>query len=438
MKYINILLTCSFLFSCCENAVESKAIKTGANAGEDQTTYVGSYAALDPSQSNLEGEIVNLVQWMQDSSNPAEIYAFAPSLQKKSYAGFVKEGTYKLTLKIGCKSGNIYTDDLIVTVKPRQMSLIEDVNLEARIRQEINFKAGSLTADKLLMVDSLSNYNFALKNKIVSLKGIENCINIASLGLPNESIIDLKPLSTLNKLEYLDLNQNYTIEDISPIYKLTNLKKLILYSNPIKDISGIGNLINLKYLDLLDLPINNISSLSNLINLETLYVSGVGIKTNLNSIEPLKNLTKLTHLDIAGRGITDIKPLENLTGLVFLEVSYNNLIEISAVSNMKKLIRLYIRLNKVENLNGIKNLENLDFLDAADNQINDISELQFLQNIHLIGLSGNKIEDISPLYNNPYLGEGVNLFLRNNPLNNKSINEYIPGLQARGVIVNWQ
>jgi Leucine-rich repeat (LRR) protein len=102
---------------------------------------------------------------------------------------------------------------------------------------------------------------------------------------------------------------------------------------------------------------------------------------------------------------------------------------------MKKLIRLYIRLNKINDISGIKNLESLDYLDAADNEIKDISELQYLPNIHLIGLSRNQIEDILPLVNNANLGKGVYLYLDGNPLNEKSVNEYIPALQARGVSV---
>jgi Leucine-rich repeat (LRR) protein len=102
---------------------------------------------------------------------------------------------------------------------------------------------------------------------------------------------------------------------------------------------------------------------------------------------------------------------------------------------MTKLIRLYIRKNEVEDISGIKNLENLDFLDAADNKIKDISELQYLPGIHLIGLSNNEIEDLLPLVNNPYLGEGVYLYIGGNPLSEKSINVYIPALVERGVTV---
>lgn len=395
----------------CENSITNEEKKSIANAGEDQTAYVGSYAVLDPSKSNIQGETVDLVEWIQDPNNPAEIYAFAPSLKEKSYAGFVKEGTYKFILKINCKSGNIYSDSLIIIVKPRQISLIDDINLEIRVRQRLNFKEGELSADKVQMLDSLFNTNFALKNKIASINGLDYCKNLKYLLLGNENITDLGPLSNLTKLEVLDLNQNYTVEDIAPIYNLINLKKLTLYSNPIKDISGLGNLTKLTELYLMYTPIRDISSLGSLVNLEILYLDCSGTGVILNSINPLAYLTKLRHLYLGAAGITNIKPLENLTELVLLNLSFNNLSDISPILKLKKLIRLYVGFNKIENLNGIKDLGDLDYLDAMNNQIKDISELQYLPKIHLIGLSGNKIEDIAPLVNNPYLGKGVYIYL---------------------------
>ncbi len=436
-KIITIFSICNLLFSC-DHTIDNKETKIGANAGEDQISFVGSYSVLDISKSIIN-EPIDLIEWIQDAANPQEMNLFAQSsLNDRWVVGFEKDGIYKFTLSIKCKSGNVYTDSVIITVKPRQISIIEDIYLEARIRYKLNYKEGGLNAIKLMMLDTLLYADFILKNyKTKSIKGIENCSNLIYLPLSNESITDLTPLSALTKLEFLDLNQNYTVEDISPLTNLVNLKKLILYSNPIKDISPLANLTNIVYLDLLDLPINDINSLSNLINLETLYASGVGVKVNFNNISSLNNLTKLTRLDLAGRGIVNLKPIENLTELILLQVSYDSLTEISSVSKMKKLIRLYIRRNKVDDISGIKNLENLDYLDAADNQIKDISELQYLPAIHLIGLDGNKIEDISPLVNNPNLGKGVYLYLKNNPLSEKSINEYIPILIARGVTVYY-
>ena len=437
-KFTQVIFIIISFFLSCDNSVDTKETISKADAGEDQETYVGSYVIFNPTKSKLaEADIIELIEYVPNSDNPREVFPIVQAtLTDKFIADFEIEGNYKFTLTIKCKNGNVYTDDIIVNVKPRQPSLIEDIFLEARLRYRINYKDGELNAEKLLMVDSLPEPAFYIWNyKIENINGIEYCTNICYLRLNNQNIRDLSPLSNLTKLEFLDLYQNYTIEDISPIYNLTNLKKLILYSNPITDISGLGVLTELTELFLWGTPISDISSLSSLINLEILYIDGVGTGVNFNSIEPLRDLTKLKRLDIAGRSISNIKPLVDLTELIMLGLSYNNLTEISSVSKMKKLIRLYIRKNKVESLSGIKNLENLDYLDAADNQIKDISELEFLPKIHLIGLSGNKIEDISPLVNNPNIGQGVYLYLGGNPLNEKSINEYIPALIARGVTV---
>lgn len=435
-KTFFICLVTSSLNIHCENSTTPEEDRQKAEAGEDQETYVGSYAVINVSQSQIK-EPISLIEWEQNCSNPKEVNLFSQSSLKDYWIlAFETEGIYKFYLHINCESGNVFTDSVIVTVNPRQETMIDDIYLEARIRYRLDYKEGELNVDKLQLIDSLPSPGFHIKNyKTISLNGLEHCTNLVYLALANESITNLGPLSNLIKLEFLNLNQNYTIEDISPIYNLLNLKTLIIYSNPIKDISGLGNLTNLTYLDILGTPISDISSLASLVNLETLYFDGAGTETSFNSIEPLSNLTKLRYLDIADRGITDIRPLKNLTELILLSVSYNNLAEISAVSNMKKLIRLYIRKNNVEDITGIRNLENLDYLDAADNQIKDISELQYLSNIHLIGLSGNKIEDILPLVNNSYLGEGVYLYLGGNPLNEKSLNEYVPELTQRGVTV---
>ena len=55
--------------------------------------------------------------------------------------------------------------------------------------------------------------------------------------------------------------------------------------------------------------------------------------------------------------------------------------------------------------------------------------------LDLKGVSYNQITNIKPLVDNPGIGKGDIVGLDGNPLNEKSINEYIPALQARGVHV---
>ena len=434
-----VIIVVALLFVSCHNPVDStKKEILKANAGGDQTSYVGSYILLDASKTKLlAGEQISDIEWIADSTNPEKILINEGDnrILDPWYTGFDKEGKYKITLNVTSTSRNVYTDDMTVIVKPRQAGLMVDANLEIQIRYKNNYPVGDLSADRLHLLDTINVALFALQNPIRSLEGIEHCSNLTFLSVGLEKIVDLKPLSSLIRLEFLDVEQNRTIEDISPIYSLTSLKTLILFSDPIKDISGLSNLINLKELDLNWTPISDISSLTNLVNLEILFLAGVTINSSFITLEPLRNLTKLKQLTLYDRSITDITPLQNLTELNYLALSYNSLTNISALSRMNKLLRLEIDLNNINDMSGIKNLINLDYLSADNNQIKDISELQYLPKIHVIGLSGNKIEDLLPLVNNTNIGKGVYIFLSNNPLNQKSINEYIPALIARGVVV---
>ena len=52
-------------------------------------------------------------------------------------------------------------------------------------------------------------------------------------------------------------------------------------------------------------------------------------------------------------------------------------------------------------------------------------------------LYGNQISDISPLIENSGLDEGDQVWLEQNPLNDSSLNVYIPVLEQRGVTVNY-
>ena len=52
-------------------------------------------------------------------------------------------------------------------------------------------------------------------------------------------------------------------------------------------------------------------------------------------------------------------------------------------------------------------------------------------------LDYNQIEDISPLVANTGLGEGDEVILIDNPLNNQALNEQVPALKSRGVTVYY-
>jgi len=155
-----------------------------------------------------------------------------------------------------------------------------------------------IIVDMLSGVDSIYTgiditflHNFQELNSptpITSLAGIENLVNLRTLGLHNTpygTITDLTPLTALTQLEWLSF-EGGNVSDITPLAGLTNLEHLNLRSN----------------------NITNIAPLSNLVNLEVL---GLG-RNNITDLAPLSNLENLTWLEISGNCISDFTPIDAL------------------------------------------------------------------------------------------------------------------------------
>jgi len=94
---------------------------------------------------------------------------------------------------------------------------------------------------------------------------------------------------------------------------------------------------------------------------------------------------------------------------------------------------LYANKKGITRLRGIQRCKKLEILNLADNQISNIKSLKSLTNLRRLILKGNQIVDISPLVRNSGIGEGDDIDLRRNPLNNEAYKVHIPTLQKRGV-----
>ena len=82
-------------------------------------------------------------------------------------------------------------------------------------------------------------------------------------------------------------------------------------------------------------------------------------------------------------------------------------------------------------------LEGLTTLYAWDKSIVDLGGLEHCTDLTWLTFRNNQISDISALVQNPGLGEGDTVDLRNNPLSGESVDVYVPQLQDRGVTVYY-
>ena len=305
-----------------------------------------------------------------------------------------------------------------------------DPNLEEAIGAAIDadIDERSIYPSDLKGLESLH----ADQRNISDLTGLEHCSDLVRLYVDRNNIDDISPLASLTNLAWLYLYDNQ-VDDISPLASLTNLTWLYLHDNQIGDISPLANLANLTRLYLDRNDIGDISPLANLANLTRLELD----HNQVRDISALANLTNLTRLDFYDNQIDDISSLANLTRLTRLELDRNDIEDISALADLTRLTQLELQDNRIGDVSALASLTRLERLELQGNDIDDISALANLTRLNWLELQDNQIEDISPLVDNPGLSKGDTVDLRNNPLNDISINTYIPELEKRGVDVDF-
>ena len=136
-------------------------------------------------------------------------------------------------------------------------------------------------------------------------------------------------------------------------------------------------------------------------------LTGLQFATNLQNIgffgnqitelSSLANLRNLESLNLSDNEISDILPLKNLPNLRWLNLVHNQIVDLSPLENLRNLRWLNLARNHIVNLSSLKNLTQLEELILWSNQISDISPLAGLLNLKRLDLLSNDIVDVSPL-----------------------------------------
>ena len=148
-------------------------------------------------------------------------------------------------------------------------------------------------------------------------------------------------------------------------------------------------------------------------------------------------LREITNLSLSGKMITDIGGLGNCSNLVTLDLYDNKIEHIGTLIGCTKLNELNLGMNQLTDISTLSYLKELSILNLDSNNIIDITPLTSLTALSELYLSNNQISNVGLLVANTGLSEGDLIVLENNPLNEASINTYIPQLIERGVNVRW-
>ena len=266
------------------------------------------------------------------------------------------------------------------------------------------------------------------RNAVADISVVGGLTALEHFDADRNGISDISPLRRLSGLRELFLNWN-RVGDISALAQMPGLRKAQLLGNRISDLSVLGQLTELTELGLAYNAITDVSPLSALTSLSWLHLGN----NSIEDIAPIAPLTNLGFLALSGNLISDISPLRNLTRLDRLELANNQIVDISALANLEYLEHLDLDSNLIVDIGVLADLPNIAYLHLSFNRIVDISPLAGLRNLVELTLEANQVSSLEPLTRIEGRSASAKVNVRENPLDDASLQTHIPALRAAGM-----
>lgn len=266
-----------------------------------------------------------------------------------------------------------------------------DPDMEAAIREILG-----VSESEILYTNEMWDITeFTLPETVGTLEDLELMPYLKNLTIHNHDLETLGFLSSLSKLQTLDLTgSSFPAEDLAVLAKLPsltsltlsdcslstiaalegaqNLTKLDLSSNTVRNLEVISAMTTLKELNLKHNAVIDLSCLSTLNNLETLDLSYNAV----TGLTPLASCTKLNWLDAGNNQLTRVDGVENLPLLSYLSLDYNSISDVSVLGSCVELTNLSVANNSLTSIAALSSLVNLEILDFSYNAVESLPDWQ--------------------------------------------------------------
>jgi Leucine-rich repeat (LRR) protein len=278
---------------------------------------------------------------------------------------------------------------------------IPDPALEALIRESLEKPEGDITAADMSRVTQI-------------------------VGEYGDPVSDLTGLEYAINLERFMISGSSTLDDISPIKDLKNIKLFSLESSisygiddyiPLVDLSPIADYENLEYLTLKKLAnVEKLPLFSKAKNLKSIHLEGMPKLTDLSIFDGKENLesaglynlgpikalpqfsNKIEVLGLEGLSeLTDISSIENypeIFGADFADLP--KIEDMSVLGTLPKLSQLYVSKCPVHDMSWLANLKELEMLSLTElPNVTDLSAIASTPIYHLRIINLPSLEDLT-------------------------------------------
>ncbi len=288
-----------------------------------------------------------------------------------------------------------------------------DPYLEAAVRNTLPKPSGDITEEDMLTLDHL----YVSDHGISDTSGLEYARNLTDLDFSRNPVANFSGFAGLTNLETLTWIWS-PLDDLAFVTNLVNLRRAVIYGNQFQDISPVASLLRLELLQLDWNPaVTNLTLVAAMTNLTHLSLAGDGVTNaafltglarlqelslylnDVKDIVPLAGLSDLTMLSLGWNNITNPAVLAAFTGLEELWLNGNALTNVPYLAGLTSLRRLGLDYTDLTDMAPLTNLTLLTELNVGENYLTSLPDLSALTSLRVFMMAGNQITDLAPVTN---------------------------------------
>lgn len=194
---------------------------------------------------------------------------------------------------------------------------------------------------------------------------------VAGVPVPVDGNAFYQAVSGVVNSASVSLAGNHEIQDLGPLYKLSDLKTLDLSGTRVSDLMPLRNLNNLNELNL----------------------AGTGITT----LDPLRYCSNITRLNIAATAVTDLSVVPTYQALEALDISGTPISSIALLEGMTHLKELNISNTAIQDLTPAAGFITLEEFNFSGTRVTDLTPIQSLKSLKILVFDSTEIRNLSPL-----------------------------------------
>ena len=274
-----------------------------------------------------------------------------------------------------------------------------DPNFETVIREILNIPTRNITNQDMWRIKGING----ISRNISDISGIEYCTGLNTIFLQNNFITNIKPLSELVLLEYINLQDNQIV-NILPLIDNKGLgignDIVIIYNNPLSDESILKYKPQLQSMGVMFYSNAELSAPGEIHFMDTNFETSIREHLNKPTGAILNTeLESITNFQAQNRNISNIYGIEFCTNLETLDIGENQIKDLIPILYLREIKKLRLDNNDINDISSLRHFYSIIDLDLGNNKIADISYLSNLSELQSLILRNNNIQDISPISN---------------------------------------